>query len=501
MVDTKVHINIVFIGHVNSGKSTTAGHLIYKLGGIEKSAIEALGKEAAEMKKRSFKDFIKNMITGTSQADCAVLVIDSTTRGLRAGWSKNGQTWEHALLAFTLGVRQMICCCNKMDAITPKYSKDRYELIVKGISPALMRIGYNTDKIPFVPISGYKGDNIIERSTNLDWYEGPTLLEALDQIDEPKRPSGKPLRLPLQHVYKIGGVGTVPVGRVETGVLKPGMVLTFAPTGLQSGVKSVQMHHENISEALPGDIVGLHLTNKKLSDKNLRRGYVASDSKYEPAMEAAKFTSRVIVFNHPSKITKGYTPVLDCHASHTAVKFAKLVTMFDRESGVELEKKPMSLKNGDAAVVKMIPMKPMVVEGINEYPSLGRFAVRDMRQTVAVGIIMVSLLKDDVAMKEADSSLNITSKKRKFEILPLSGSGLVIGNDGRLHRKNIMCSVMSTNDKGKTSGNTPVNQLIAADPVDSIAARLHSIELHEPADRNINPTTTTTTSAANDEDM
>jgi len=209
-----------------------------------------------------------------------------------------------------------------MDATTPKYSKDRYDVIVKGVSPALTRIGYNTDDIPFVPISGFKGDNIIERSTKLDWYDGPTLLEAIDQISEPKRSEGKPLRLPLQHVYKIGGIGTVPVGRVETGVLKPGMVLTFAPTKLQSGVKSIQKFHENISEALPGDIVGFSLTNKKLSDKNLMRGYVASNSKDEPAMEAAKFTSRVIIINHPSVITKGYTPILDCHTSHVSVKFA-----------------------------------------------------------------------------------------------------------------------------------------------------------------------------------
>ncbi|RHN73428.1 putative protein-synthesizing GTPase [Medicago truncatula] len=308
------------------------------------------------------------MIIGTSEADCAVLVINSTTLGLQAGWSKDGQTWEHALLAYTLGVRQMICCCNKMNATTPKYSKDRYEVIVKGVSPALTRI-----------------DNIVERSTNLDWYDGPTLVEAIDQISEPKRPEGKPLRLPLQHVYKIGGIGTVPVGRVETGVLKPGMVLTFAPTKLQSGVKSIQKFQENINEALPADIVGFRLTNKTLSDKNLMRGYVASNSEDEPAMEAAKFTSRVIIINHPSVITKGYTPILDCHTSHVAVKFAKLATKFDRETGVELEKKPKSLKNGDAGIVKMIPMKPMVVEGINEYPSLGRFAVRDMRQTVAVG--------------------------------------------------------------------------------------------------------------------
>ncbi|VAI37437.1 unnamed protein product [Triticum turgidum subsp. durum] len=396
----KTHINIVVIGHVDSGKSTTTGHLIYKLGGIDKRVIERFEKEAAEMNKRSFKyawvldklkaerergitidialwkfettkyyctvidapghrDFIKNMITGTSQADCAVLIIDSTTGGFEAGISKDGQTREHALLAFTLGVKQMICCCNKMDATTPKYSKARYEEIVKEVSSYLKKVGYNPDKVPFVPISGFEGDNMIERSTNLDWYKGPTLLEALDQINEPKRPSDKPLRLPLQDVYKIGGIGTVPVGRVETGVIKPGMVVTFGPTGLTTEVKSVEMHHESLLEALPGDNVG---------------------------------------FN-------GYAPVLDCHTSHIAVKFAELVTKIDRRSGKELEALPKFLKNGDAGIVKMIPTKPMVVETFATYPPLGRFAVRDMRQTVAVGVIKGVEKKDPTGAKVTKAAI------------------------------------------------------------------------------------------------
>ncbi|KAK7277306.1 hypothetical protein RIF29_18457 [Crotalaria pallida] len=429
----KVHINIVVIGHVDSGKSTTTGHLIYKLGGIDKRVIERFEKEAAEMNKRSFKyawvldklkaerergitidialwkfettkyyctvidapghrDFIKNMITGTSQADCAVLIIDSTTGGFEAGISKDGQTREHALLAFTLGVKQMICCCNKMDATTPKYSKARYDEIVKEVSSYLKKVGYNPDKIPFVPISGFEGDNMIERSTNLDWYKGPTLLEALDQINEPKRPSDKPLRLPLQDVYKIGGIGTVPVGRVETGVLKPGMVVTFAPSGLTTEVKSVEMHHEALQEALPGDNVGFNVKN--VAVKDLKRGFVASNSKDDPAKEAANFTSQVIIMNHPGQIGNGYAPVLDCHTSHIAVKFSELVTKIDRRSGKELEKEPKFLKNGDAGFVKMIPTKPMVVETFSEYPPLGRFAVRDMRQTVAVGVIKSVEKKD-----------------------------------------------------------------------------------------------------------
>ncbi|OIV90141.1 hypothetical protein TanjilG_01595 [Lupinus angustifolius] len=434
----KVHINIVVIGHVDSGKSTTTGHLIYKLGGIDKRVIERFEKEAAEMNKRSFKyawvldklkaerergitidialwkfettkyyctvidapghrDFIKNMITGTSQADCAVLIIDSTTGGFEAGISKDGQTREHALLAFTLGVKQMICCCNKMDATTPKYSKARYDEIVKEVSSYLKKVGYNPDKIPFVPISGFEGDNMIERSTNLDWYKGPTLLEALDQINEPKRPTDKPLRLPLQDVYKIGGIGTVPVGRVETGVVKPGMLVTFGPTGLTTEVKSVEMHHEALQEALPGDNVGFNVKN--VAVKDLKRGFVASNSKDDPAKEAANFTSQVIIMNHPGQIGNGYAPVLDCHTSHIAVKFGELLTKIDRRSGKELEKEPKFLKNGDAGMVKMIPTKPMVVETFSEYPPLGRFAVRDMRQTVAVGVIKSVEKKDPTGAK------------------------------------------------------------------------------------------------------
>jgi elongation factor 1-alpha len=436
----KTHINIVVIGHVDSGKSTTTGHLIYKCGGIDKRTIEKFEKEASDMGKGSFKyawvldklkaerergitidialwkfetpkyyvtiidapghrDFIKNMITGTSQADCAVLVVPAGVGEFEAGISKDGQTREHALLAFTLGVKQMIVAVNKMDSTEPKYSQDRYEEIKKEVSSFLKKVGYNSDAVPFVPISGWHGDNMLEASANMPWFKtwnitnrkeggdasGTTLIEALDAMIPPARPTDKPLRLPLQDVYKIGGIGTVPVGRVETGMLKPNMVVVFAPVGLSTEVKSVEMHHESLAEAIPGDNVGFNV--KSVSVKEIRRGMVCGDTKNDPPKGCDTFRAQVIILNHPGEIHAGYTPVLDCHTAHIACKFNELVEKIDRRTGKATEALPKCVKSGDAAIVELIPTKPLCVESFAEYPPLGRFAVRDMRQTVAVGVI------------------------------------------------------------------------------------------------------------------
>jgi len=422
----KTHINLVVIGHVDSGKSTTTGHLIYKCGGIDKRVIEKFEKESKEMGKSSFKyawvldklkaerergitidialwkfetqkyyftiidapghrDFIKNMITGTSQADVAILVIASGTGEFEAGISQNGQTKEHALLAYTLGVKQMIVLVNKMDDKSVNWGQARYDEIKKEASSFLKKVGYNPDNIPFVPISGWLGDNMLEKSENMTWYKGPTLLEALDAVTEPKRPVDKPLRIPLQDVYKIGGIGTVPVGRVETGILKPGMVVTFAPANVTTEVKSIEMHHESLPEARPGDNVGFNVKN--VSVKDIRRGNVAGDSKNDPPQETESFLAQVIVMNHPGQIGEGYSPVLDCHTAHIACKFSELTEKIDRRTGKVQEANPKFIKNGDSAMCVMIPSKPMCVETFTEYPPLGRFAVRDMRQTVAVGVI------------------------------------------------------------------------------------------------------------------
>ncbi|XP_071387004.1 elongation factor 1-alpha-like [Centroberyx affinis] len=432
----KIHISIVVIGHVDSGKSTTTGHLIYKCGGIDKRTIEKFEKEAQEMGKGSFKyawvldklkaerergitidialwkfetekyyvtiidapghrDFIKNMITGTSQADCAVLIVSAGTGEFETGISGNGQTREHALLAYTLGVKQLIIAVNKMD--TAGYSEKRFHEIEKEVSSYIAKIGYKPKAVAMVPISGFHGDNMLEPSDKMPWYKGwsverkegnssgKTLFNALDSILPPERPTNKPLRIPLQDVYKIGGIGTVPVGRVETGILKPGTIMTFAPQMLTTEVKSVEMHHEALTEAFPGDNIGFNVKN--VSIKDIKRGNVAGDSKQNPPCGVKSFVGQVIVLNHPGEIHAGYSPVLDCHTAHIACKFSELKEKIDRRSGKKLEDNPKFVKSGDAAIVMLVPAKPMVVETFAEYPPLGRFAVRDMRQTVAVGVI------------------------------------------------------------------------------------------------------------------
>jgi len=284
------------------------------------------------------RDFIKNMITGTSQADVAILIIASPAGEFEAGISKNGQTREHALLAFTLGVKQLIVCANKMDEKTVNYSQARFEEIVNEVSNFIKKIGYNPKTVPFVPISGWTGDNMLEKSDKMPWWKGPTLLDALDSVTPPVRPREKPLRIPLQDVYKIGGIGTVPVGRVETGILRPGAIVTFAPVGITTEVKSVEMHHEQLLEAQPGDNVGFNVKN--VAVKDIRRGFVAGDSKDDPPGETGVFNAQVIVLNHPGQIHAGYAPVVDCHTAHIACKWQTIISKIDRRSGKVLEESP-----------------------------------------------------------------------------------------------------------------------------------------------------------------
>lgn len=421
----KPHLNLIVIGHVDHGKSTTVGHLFYLTGTIDERTKKSYEEEAKALGKETFKfawvldklkeerergltidlaflkletpkyfftvidapghrDFVKNMITGASQADAAFLFVSAKRGEFEAGIGTGGQTREHAFLAFTLGISQLIVVINKMDDASVNWSQERYEEVKNEISRMLKIVGFKVEKIPFVPTSGWTGDNLAKPSEKMPWYKGPTLLGALDKFEVPPKPIKKPLRLPVQDVYTITGVGTVPVGRVETGVLKEGDTLVFMPSNVKGEVKSIETHHVRMPKAEPGDNIGFNI--RGIAHTDIRRGDVGGHPDKPPTV-AKEFIGQIIVIYHPTAIAAGYSPVLHAHTSQVACRFVELIKKLDPRTGQTVEEKPAFLKTGDGAVVRLEPLQPIAVEAYSDFPELGRFAVRDMGTTVAAGVI------------------------------------------------------------------------------------------------------------------
>jgi elongation factor 1-alpha len=422
----KPHINLIIIGHVDHGKSTSIGHLFYKAGAISEKELKDFEAEAEALGKGSFKyawvldklkeerergltidlafyeletkknvftvidapghrDFVKNMVTGASQADGAILMISAKRGEYEAGTNPGGQTREHAFLAKTLGVNQLVVAVNKMDDPSVDWSEQRFEEVKDGISELLKKVGYDPSKISFVPTSGWTGDNLVEKSDKMPWYKGPSLLEALDTFELPPKPTDKPLRIPVQEVYTIRGVGTTPVGKVETGVLKPGDDVIFMPSGEKGKVNSIETHYTKIDSAGPGDNIGFNV--KGIEKDKLRRGNVASHLK-TPCSVAKAFKGRIFIIHHPTAIGEGYTPVLHLHTAQVAVKFDKLLAKLDPRTGQTIEENPAYLRTGEAAIVRFVPLQPTAMEPFKDFPQLGRFALRDMGTTIGAGIVM-----------------------------------------------------------------------------------------------------------------
>ncbi len=422
----KPHINLIIIGHVDHGKSTSIGHLFYKAGAIPEKQLRDFEAEAEALGKGSFKyawvldklkeerergltidlafyeletrknvftvidapghrDFVKNMVTGASQADGAILMISAKRGEYEAGTNPGGQTREHAFLAKTLGVNQLVVAVNKMDDPSVDWSEQRYEEVKDGITRLLKMVGYDPSKISFVPTSGWTGDNLVDKSENMPWYKGPTLLEALDTFELPPKPTDKPLRIPVQEVYTIRGVGTTPVGKVETGVLKPGDDLVFMPSGEKGKVNSIETHYTKIESAGPGDNIGFNV--KGVAKDKLKRGNVASHPN-NLCRVAKAFKGRIFIIHHPTAIGEGYTPVLHLHTAQIAVRFDKLLSKLDPRTGQTIEDNPAYLRTGEAAVVRFVPLQPTAMESFKDFPQLGRFALRDMGTTIGAGIVM-----------------------------------------------------------------------------------------------------------------
>jgi elongation factor 1-alpha len=421
----KPHLNLIIIGHVDHGKSTTTGHLLYLAGAVDERTIKQYEEEARKLGKETFKfawildnlkeerergltidlrflkfetkkyyftiidapghrDFVKNMITGASQADGAILVVSAKRGEFEAGIGPGGQTREHAFLAFTLGVNQLVVAVNKMDDPSVNWGEERFNEVKNEVARLLRMVGYKVEKVPFVPVSGWTGDNLVKPSDKMPWYKGPTLLEALDAFEVPPKPIDKPLRIPIQDVYSITGVGTVPVGRVETGVLKEGDMVIFMPANKQGEVKSIEMHHQRIPRAEPGDNIGFNV--RGIAKTDIRRGDVCGHVNNPPTV-ARELIGQIIVIYHPTAIAAGYTPVMHFHTGQMAVRFVELIKKIDPRTGQVVEEKPSFLKTGDVALVRLEPLRPISIETYTEFPEIGRFAIRDMGTTIGAGVV------------------------------------------------------------------------------------------------------------------
>lgn len=411
----KEHVNLVTIGHIDHGKSTLVGRLLFDTGAVREEVMRKLKEEAKEKKKETFefayvmdnlkeerergvtidiafkdfntpkyhytiidapghKDFIKNMIVGTSQADIAILVV-SGKDGIQE------QTKEHAFLSKILGIGQVIVAVNKMDAVN--YDEAQFNKVKGDMEKLLQGVGFKVDDVKIIPVSAYVGDNVAKKSDKMTWYKGETILEALDSIKPIKRPVDLPLRLPVQDVYTISGIGTVPVGRVETGTMKPNQAVLIMPAGTKAEVKSIEMHHQSLTEAKTGDNVGFNL--RGIGKNDIKKGDVICDAN-KPGTVADEFTAQIVVLNHPTVIAPGYTPVFYIHTAQVTCTISEIQKKLDPKTGQVVQENPEYIKTGDAAIIKVKPTKPVVIEKQSVIPQLARFAIRDMGQTVAAGI-------------------------------------------------------------------------------------------------------------------
>lgn len=419
--DKKNTIKVAIIGHENSGKSTLIGHLL-ELVGINKKFINKNKEEAINDGKASLKyayisdslpeerekcitidyhqfrfesfknyffvidtpgcrDYIKNMIMGLHLAEAALLVVDATIENIED--SDFQRTKEYAVIAYILGIKQIIVVINKMDDKAVYFDHNRFNQIRDKLTDLLIKIGYKEFQFKFIPVSGFDGDNLFEKSQNLSWWNSGTLIELLDSFKKPIFPKYKPLRVSVQDVYQKHGIGTIIEGIVESGIIKSGQRIVVAPLGIESNADMIDIYGNQFEQAEQGEKTWFKV---KISPEVIKRGFICGDPSCDPPYYCKSFTAEIIMLG-PGKIIAGYQPVFDIHTAHICCKFSKLIQRIDRVNGNKVIDNPEWIQKNDKAIVIIEPSKPLVVEAFKDYPALGRFLVRDMKNLVAVGVI------------------------------------------------------------------------------------------------------------------
>ncbi len=419
MAKEKPNMNVIFVGHVDAGKSTTVGQLMFSSGMVSEQEMKKLREEAEKHGKVGFefayvmdkikeerergvtidlayrkimtnkfqitiidapghRDFVKNMITGASQADAAFLVIAAKS-GVQP------QTTEHLWLLRTMGVKNLAVVINKMDEV--EYKEESYNKVKEDVGKLLKGVGINPETTTFIAASGLKGDNIVKKSENMTWYKGPTIVEQFDLFPAPELPTNLPMRMPVQDVYEITGIGTVPVGKVETGIMKKGAKVIVLPgrtgKGIEGELRTIEAHHEQLNEAEAGDNVGINI--RGVGKKDIARGDVVCEAA-NPIPVVEEFIATITVINHPTVLAKGYTPVFHIHTAQVPCQFTELIAQINPATGEVIKENPDFLKNGDSAKVRLRPQGNLCLETQKDNPFMSRFAVRDAGATVAAGM-------------------------------------------------------------------------------------------------------------------
>jgi elongation factor 1-alpha len=419
MAKEKPNMNVVFVGHVDAGKSTIVGRLMYDSGAVPEQEMVKLRQEAEKHGKKGFefayvmdkikeerergvtidlaykkimtqkyqvtiidapghRDFVKNMITGASQADSAFLVIAAPS-GVQP------QTTEHLWLLRTGGVKNIVVAVNKMDDV--EYSEEKFNSVKEDVTKLLAGVGIKGEDTTFIACSGLQGDNLVKKSEKMAWYKGPTILEQFDLFPAPELPTKLPMRMPVQDVYEITGIGTVPVGKVVTGVMKKGMKAVVLPgrtgKGIEGEIKTIEAHRELLDEAVAGDNVGINI--RGVGKKDIARGDVICEAA-NPVPIVEEFIATITVINHPTVLAKGYTPVFHVHTAQVPCQIVEIISQIDPRTGESIKDNPGFLKNGDTAKVRIQPRGNLVLEAQGDNAYMSRFSIRDTGQTVAAGM-------------------------------------------------------------------------------------------------------------------
>jgi len=426
MDSTRLQIPICIIGNANTGKSTLAGHLLFKCGHVLQSDYNRRECELNEKGKSNYKfswivdkwkaereygftldftinllhganndiilidtpgkrKYIKNMVSGTSNCDYAILVISAIKSEFNSEINENSITFEHCIIAYTMGIRKIIVCINKIDDSGVDFTEEYYQQIIKIYSEILHKIGFKTTNITFIPISAWIGYNLTEKSIENAWYKGPCLLDLLNLLTPIQHSCEKPLRLAVHDSYLIRGIGTVVIGKIHSGIAKAGMVVQIGPKNIISDSFTIESFYMSLKKAKSGYIIGINIRHPDYEE--IKRGFVLGDYKNDPPKACKSFIAQIILIKNSVLIRTGYSPIIDCHTAHIQCKFEKILAIVDKKTAKELEKLPEFIQPNESALVKLVPKKPICVEPYNMYPGLGRFLVRDHNEIIAVGVI------------------------------------------------------------------------------------------------------------------